>query len=1067
MSFEQITKKYLKDFQKVCDRSWVAGVGSVEMATRPIVHTYIDEILNLFKSSSSEIVIHHDVTYTKYDRPDWRVEDKYTFGIYCFGDHKNLSLNKPFQLNAKEQKQIERYLAFGRPVFVFDGIEFLIFSPKDKLPARYSLVNKEDISKTSRWSDLTINNSIEYLLKEILDNPGFRKWTEIELIEQLAMRCRIIADEISFLLSAPVGSGMTESEENLLRALHDLSEVIVDHHDVSLKTPHSCADFIAQVLTFGLFYAHTRYSSAELAPTEKSKEIRRFWKVGYENGYAQKLRPFRAIVDSLSLSLKEENILSEWYEEILGVLAYAEYMGTDKESNDFHALFETFLAKFDAKTRFDRGAFYTPKVLADWLVLATEEVSKRTLGANIASYATNVIDPCCGTGSFLESLQKIIKGPLSSSNQLIGFELLPAPYALSHYRLSQVYSSDELKNIKILLTDTLSDSIQSIPEKHKGGFLEEKMDAASSCKLPLRLVIGNPPSSNHPIESSPRELIQEMMEEFRPPKLERTDRQNIQKALNNEAYRFLRWCAQRVIESERGILALILPGAFSQSVSFKYVRKWLMDKFGTIYILEIDEDARRGDSTQSLFSVLQGRLAMIASYEKNNMETDKAEVFYLSIGSICLNEKKEYLRAMPDLGIFEKIKPQEPSWEFSPAVAYPRELWQICIPLTGDKGNSVFKSKCSALKLAPTAALFHTNKQTLARRSLELSGNLKSLTTEQAIEKWFKGQRKPPALKKFTEEVKKALTSINVIADIKPYLFRPFTSGWVIDNEKLFAALVKTPGSGTRARPEIRKAFSDGAIGIALAPGPATLGETLTRFACFSWCLPDNDIAARGNAMIYCNKMPQPGVTTSASNIDSDFLNYFDFDVKPEDAVTFYVYAILSSNTYLDTFEGVLYKSSDPTTPPRIPLASNQDDRAVLSELGKEIAECERFGGVGVGSKLKVEWPKNFKGMMLKKISYDEEMQRLYLHSEEQSLIIFGVEPEVINLSIAGHNIIDKWIREKTYSYLRRDFTAADVDELLILISKITQQYRLIEKVDERLSSILEKRSLIDLSSKV
>ena len=80
---------------------------------------------------------------------------------------------------------------------------------------------------------------------------------------------------------------------------------------------------------------------------------------------------------------------------------------------------------------------------------------------------------------------------------------------------------------------------------------------------------------------------------------------------------------------------------------------------------------------------------------------------------------------------------------------------------------------------------------------------------------------------------------------------------------------------------------------------------------------------------------------------------------------------------------------------------------------------------------------------------------------KKQVIRIKEITPEIMSLSIAGHNVVDKWLREKTYSYLRREFSQKDVSELLHLLNSIQTQSRFIEKVDERLSSVLNNKDII------
>ena len=61
-----------------------------------------------------------------------------------------------------------------------------------------------------------------------------------------------------------------------------------------------------------------------------------------------------------------------------------------------------------------------------------------------------------------------------------------------------------------------------------------------------------------------------------------------------------------------------------------------------------------------------------------------------------------------------------------------------------------------------------------------------------------------------------------------------------------------------RERPEVQAAYNDeGVFGFAVAPAPADISPVIKKFSSFCWNIPDNDLATRGNAHIFCNRFPE------------------------------------------------------------------------------------------------------------------------------------------------------------------------------------------------------------------
>lgn len=1075
MSYLHKTRRYLTQFQTICSRALDRGAGSVELATRPVVHRFIEELVTSVRSG---VAVHHDTRVsTTLDRPDWRIEDCESFGIFSYGDQKNLSAQGPLRLSRLELAQVSRYLELGRPVFVFDGIEFLFFNGDGAEPERLEIVPKP-LDMSADWSRLRINSSVVSRFERLLTNPGFHRWTEKELIRQLAQRARYLSVSIERLLSAPLGSGSNSAEECLLVSLHSIWALLKNHHDPSLADGKACADFVAQVLSFGLFFAHTRSRVPSQDPAERHRHILDFWNTS-SSEEAMRLRPFKTITELLGDSLLADNELSQWYREATAVLAHAEYMGSERGPQDFHGLFEQFLDGFDKTIKFDRGAFYTPKELTQWMALVADElVGRHFNGMRMADVAETIIDPCCGTGGFLEALIRIIGPASKKSPKLIGFEILPAPYALACYRLDALVDGFVLgENLKILLTDTLSDNLISPPSGGKDGFTEELKEASSLTRPPLKVVIGNPPSSVRTDSRAPRSRIEASLDDFRPPRGERTDRQNVQSALNNEAYRFLRWCAQRILDAGSGVMALVLPGSFSYAVSFKYARLWILSRFQHNYVIMLDQDTRTGVSTESLFNVKQGRMVLFSVLEPNKSKTRREcdnSIRFLDISERALSAKYTFLNnTNPPLEEFSPYRVESPAWRFSPVGPYRRDVWEMSWPLRNAYSVvGLFRSKCSAVKLAPSSLLFHTDHEILARRSMSVASRVGVRFTnsfDQLIEEWWRGQHKPPREAKFTDRTREAVGSAaqrRKDAFIR-YSYRPFVEGWAISDRHLFEALGETQGDGTRARPEIQEAFAQGAKGIAIAPAPIDLGDTLTRFVSFVWNLPDNDIVARGNAMIFCDMFPDERRGSEwdsivKSNVTVEAERLFGRS-DPESSVLFYTYAVMSSNRYLEAFESVLFAPSSPDEPPRIPIASDPGKRKRLVELGKSIALCEREQyDVDMLDTLRIEWPSTLREFRLRRSRIDYDLKVIKLEgSDGEEVRLSGIPESVLTLRMSGHNVLAKWLREREFAYLRRTFRPQDSDGLLKLISRISAQLGIIEEIDEIIEEILDSATLV------
>ncbi|MBK6898252.1 MAG: hypothetical protein IPH09_02950 [bacterium] len=218
----------------------------------------------------------------------------------------------------------------------------------------------------------------------------------------------------------------------------------------------------------------------------------------------------------------------------------------------------------------------------------------------------------------------------------------------------------------------------------------------------------------------------------------------------------------------------------------------------------------------------------------------------------------------------------------------------------------IFSRHCSGTKLAPTALFVHASRPVLQRRSSEI-GNT-HMTYANLKARWYSGQQKPPSESKLTSDVRRRMLIAAGNADsYRRYAFRPFVPMQLLFDDSLMRLLSGLGGGGSRLRPEIVSAYSaDNTVGIAIAPSPIDIGEDLHRFATFCWDMPDNDLCARGNAHVFCDKFPDIK-RAGRSNWDSTphdnitelllaAVRSICPNVLPRDLV-FYTYAILCSGT--------------------------------------------------------------------------------------------------------------------------------------------------------------------------
>jgi hypothetical protein len=1083
MSFGTIAKHYLASLYKERQKALATNESTPELSYRPILDTFFRNIAKLI---SLEIeIIFEPKRQGSVGRPDWRFYNSSDFGVYGYVEAKELSLHREISIDSYA-KQIEKYLSLGHHVILTDGLEFVFFDADGSISRKFHLISKPVEEKP--WDSLLIDQTIENQFRLFFQQSSFRNISEEDLIKEAAKRATQLSELVEMLTRAPLKSGLSNAENKTIEKLHHLKSVLLKHHDSELIDPKKFGDFVAQVLIFGLLYAHRVIIDDGDTPKDKYVKIHEFWINSAYSQFSEPLLPFKALIEELQDEItsidSSSSALRTWYDDCRRLLAYIKIKEDQRKTPDYHTLFEKFLAAFDPQTRFDYGAYYTPKELAKFVVNLVREITFQELeGVNLFDRQNKLIDPCCGTGSFLEQL--LLNSFNIEQARIIGFEILPGPYALAHYRLGMLRKEIEYgQNVYIMLTNTLSDDLEKKEIIESENLLAKEQAAARELvRPPLILVIGNPPSSDSVSHSSGPNFsnIHELIEDFRPPKNERINRQNIQKQLNNDFIKFLRWSSQKVIESSQGILALIIPSSFATHPSYKYARIWLCNNFEKFWFLNIDLDLRTGTGSSNLFNVLQGRMLLVAFRSGKRKKNSSPALFHCSITHFTKQKKIEWLDSLRSpqetVSLFKSFAIESDSCQFSPSLlpAYDKAFYSRCWAMYSQSNQSkeseahyVFLRHCSGVKLAPSSLFVHPSIPHLKRRLGDIS-DLK-INVDDLINRWFSGQKKPPRVEKLTDSIRKIIgLALSQDDNIIQYTFRPFLIENVFISKKVLDELGSMPNSGTRIRGEVLSAFSESnTIGLALAPSRLDIGDELHRFISFCWALPDNDLCSRGNAKILCNQFPEYKTKKKwnakpVENINPllmNLLSRIDPKVSSEDVV-YYVYGILSSTAYLNKFIGTLFSVSDTENIPRVPFVYDKDLFHMIKTKGKELAELERSELISVISpKFDCYMSLYTVPFELVKYKIDSKSDKIQLFNSKNNVAISidSVPAGVCGMKISGYGVVDQWIKFHTYPYTRMAFDYSQFRELIELLFRLENQIVIIKELDHLIEPIICKQ---------
>jgi hypothetical protein len=233
------------------------------------------------------------------------------------------------------------------------------------------------------------------------------------LARQMARYAHLIRDAIIAAFQQNLASDL----------LCDLRTTFAETLLPDLDQPEKLADFadmLAQTLVYGLFAARC-YHTAETNPSPAPHAAH---EIPLTNPF------LRGLFDTLTGAELDHEPFMPFVDDLVTLLAQADMASiltqfgarAQREDPVVH-FYETFLKEYDPKQRERRGVYYTPDPIVGYLTRAVHALLQRRFGLpdGLASLADDsplyLLDPACGTGSFLAHIVAFIQRELQRARK--------------------------------------------------------------------------------------------------------------------------------------------------------------------------------------------------------------------------------------------------------------------------------------------------------------------------------------------------------------------------------------------------------------------------------------------------------------------------------------------------------------------------------------------------------------------------------------------------------------------------------------------------------------------------
>ncbi len=1026
-------------------------------------HTYrgiLETLLETLIPSSTAV---NDGEQIDCGAPDFNIIDRESGLTIGYVEAKNIGVGDLEGKKATGNKeQFDRYKAALDNIAFTDYIDFIFYKNGERIDS----VSIAEIAGDGIRPLPDNFGKFVSLITELGKASPQNITSPTQLAQLMAAKARLLQVAAQKFLSTAKANGT-----RLWKLLEDFKRVLLPE-----TTTEQFADIYAQTLTYGLFVARLHDDGNSPFTLRNAAAF-----VPQSNPFLQEL------FDQLSHHIADD--LKWFVDDIVNLFAAAnvatimkDYGKSTRQRDPMIHFYEDFLNAYDAGLRKDRGVWYTPLPIVQFIVRAVDDLLVWRFGiaeglasrdrAEITVKETDakgtetshskivpkvqILDPATGTGTFLaECVNRIHERFRKNAGmwpgyvaedlipRLNGFEILMASYTMAHIKLDLVlsatgYHHQNDKRFNVFLTNSLEIQDTHNPNSPRPLFsmaLAEEADAANAVKrdCPVMVVVGNPPYSGE--SQNKGKAFEEFMQLLKVYKHEPGGKEKLKernpKWLNDDYVKFLR-LAQHYVEKNpnggHGIVGYINPHGFLDNPTFRGMRWHLLKTFDEIYVLNLHGNAKKhetspdGSKDENVFTIQQGVSINIFVRTGKKPADALGKVFYADLWG-KRKDKYHFLESTDFRDVpYKEVTPTAPMYFFVPK---------------DTKGEAKYQSGFSLIDLCPVNGVGICSKrdniaiQDSKDGIRDVISDFASMSESQLKDKYHvQSESRDQKVSYAIATVKQFGASEELFKTIS---YRPFDKRWTY----------YTPRSrGFLAYPvyHVMSHLAKGEnIGIIIGRQGQAVGSGAWNVVFVTDSIVDLNMFYRGGGCTFPLYLYQDmmGNVEKVPNFDKatfeKIATGMKYKPKPEELFD-YIYAVLHTPEYRERYKEFLKVDF-----PRIPYPANAAVFKKLAKIGGELRETHllKASPSTSGRKSVANFPIDGNRLV-------EDVRfvngKVYINDEQY---FDHVPEEAWGMFIGGYQPAQKWLKDRKGRILTLD----DIEHYQAIIPALMRTSALMQKL--------------------